>query len=311
MGYFQPRVVYPTLNTTKDHSIIRYIGNRIKYQNKNFLCAVTGQTGVGKSWACISMAEIYSKMYDIEFNPEDHVISSLKEMLLLITGKEVDKKIRFGSVIVFDEPQVEANATSWQSEMNQALRQLISTFRNQRLAVFFATPFLSMIDKQSRMLFHGDFKVEGFDKTTKLTTIKPRFIEYVKEMDKFYRKRLIVQTAVAGKKVHEFEKLGIWKVPKASDALLDVYEAKKKQFTDNLNKKLLNTILLNEKQNDSKNKNEEFMQILKMYETIGENYIEMSLAFPHLNIQTLKNLIWIIKKSKNKVQARRITPISQ
>ena len=209
------------------------------------------------------------------------------------------------------EPQVEANATSWQSEMNQALRQLISTFRNQRLAVFFATPFLSMIDKQSRMLFHGDFKVEGFDRTTKLTTIKPRFIEYVKEMDKFYRKRLIVQTAVAGKKVHEFEKLGIWKVPKASDALLDVYEAKKKQFTDNLNKKLLNTILLNEKQNDSKNKNEEFMQILKMYETIGENYIEMSLAFPHLNIQTLKNLIWIIKKSKNKVQARRITPISQ
>jgi hypothetical protein len=50
-----------------------------------------------------------------------------------------------------------------------------------------------MIDKQSRMLFHGDFKVEGFDRSTKLTTLKPRFIEYVKEMDKFYRKRLIVQ----------------------------------------------------------------------------------------------------------------------
>lgn len=256
-------------------------------------------TGSGKSWSCISMAEKYSKMFDIPFNPEDHVISSLKEMLLLITGKDVDKKIMFGSVIVFDEPQVEANATSWQSEMNQALRQLVSTFRNQRLVVFFATPYLSMIDKQSRILFHGEFKVDGFDRHTKLTTIKPRFIEYKKDSDKFYYKRLICEYAVEGKKVREIEKLGVWHVPKASDHLLEVYEKKKKEFTDNLNKKLLNQILLTERQTEGKNKNEEFLQILDFYNKHGENYIEMSQAFPHLNISTLQKIVWIIRKSKN------------
>lgn len=42
MGYFRPKVVYPVAGTDRKDSIIRYIGNRVKYQNKNFLCAVVG-----------------------------------------------------------------------------------------------------------------------------------------------------------------------------------------------------------------------------------------------------------------------------
>ncbi|GAI81262.1 unnamed protein product, partial [marine sediment metagenome] len=115
-------------------------------------------------------AEEYAKMFNIEFNPEDHVISSLKELLLLITSKDLEKKVSFGSVILFDEPQVEGNARNWQSEMNKALSQLISTFRNQRLIILFATPYLEFIDKQSRILFHGEFKVLGYDRNTQITS---------------------------------------------------------------------------------------------------------------------------------------------
>ena len=46
----------------------------------------------------------------------------------------------------------------------------------KRLIVFFATPYLEMIDKQSRILFHGEFKVLGYDKNTKVANIKPRFL---------------------------------------------------------------------------------------------------------------------------------------
>ena len=47
------------------------------------------------SWGCLGIAELYSKMFGIEFEPEVHVISSLKELLLLITSSDADKKIKF------------------------------------------------------------------------------------------------------------------------------------------------------------------------------------------------------------------------
>jgi len=306
MGYYQPIVIYRNPNEKRVNSIIRYIGNRVQRSNKNFLCAVVGSTGVGKSWSCLTMAEIYSKMFNIPFIPDVHVISSLKELLLLITNKEVEKNIQFGSVIVFDEPQVEGNARNWQSEMNQALSQLISTFRNQRLVIFFATPFLEMIDKQSRILFHGEFKVLGFDRNTGVTNIKPRFLEYIKTKGDFYRKRLIIQFKTKDKEVMTITKLNIWKINKPSQSTIDVYEKKKKSFTDNLNKKLLNQIELSEKQEEGKNKSDELFKVEELFDKYGENYIAMLKEMPHLSPFSLEKYVFFIKKSRNLTNKRRI-----
>src|SRR3990167_998882 len=48
MPYFQPLVIYRNPKDNREHSIIRYIGNRILKQNKNFLCALVGTGGMGK-----------------------------------------------------------------------------------------------------------------------------------------------------------------------------------------------------------------------------------------------------------------------
>ena len=298
MGYFQPLGIYRNPEEDRKNSILRYIGNRVNSSNKNFLCAVVGQTGSGKSWSCLGMAEIYANMYGIPFNPEYHVISSLKEMLQLITEPEETRKIKFGSVIVFDEPQVEANSRSWQSEMNQALSQLISTFRNQRLVVFFATPYLEMIDKQSRILFHGEFKVEGYDKNTNLTKIKPRFLEYNKSRGDFYRKRLIIQFKVDGKTSMNVSKLHLWHVTKASEETIRIYEQKKKKFTDDLNKRLLNQIELSEKQSEGKNKSEELFKVGELYDQYGEDYYKILESMPHLSPFTVEKYLQFIKKTK-------------
>lgn len=295
--YFQPQVVYRDPDENKENSIIRYIGNRIKYQNKNFLCALVGSTGSGKSWSGLSIAEHYSKMYNIPFDPNIHVISSLKELLLLITNKDVDNNIKFGSVIMFDEPQVEGNARNWQSEANQALSQLISTFRNQRLFVLFATPYLEFIDKQSRILFHGEFKVLGFNKGTGITKIKPRFLEYNRKIDDFYRKRLIIQYATHDKPVLTTKKLGFWHLERASKPTIDIYEDKKKKFTDELNKKLLDKIEMGEKQNESKNKAEEFNKIKELYLNYGEDYDKILQEMPNLTAFSIEKYIQFVKKS--------------
>ena len=238
-GYFTPEVHYKNVKTDRSNAILKYIGSRVLNNNKNFLCAITGQTGAGKSWAGLGMCEMYSKMYGINFDVEVHTIHTLRQLLSLIKNKELEKKIEIGTPLLFEEPQAtDGNARNWQSESNKMLSVLLSTFRNQRLVVFFTTPFLSMIDKQSRMLFHAEFKIAGFNKQTKTTKIMPRFIEYNGDMEKFYKKKLIVHFAREGKRTFGREKVSMWEIPMASEPLTKQYEAIKARFSVDLVNKL-------------------------------------------------------------------------
>lgn len=301
--YFQPKVIYRDPNEERKHSIIRYIGNRVLRNNKNFLCALTGQTGAGKSWAGLRICELYSEMFGIPFNPAVHVISSLKELLVLITSKEVSKNIQFGSIILFDEPQAEANARDWQSETNRALAQITSTFRNQRLIVLFATPDLNFIDKQSRILFHADFKVLGYDKNTKITKLKPRFLEYNKTIQDFYRKRLIIKYAVPDKPVLNSIKLNFWHIDVAKKETIDIYEAKKKKFTDDLNLRLLKSMELKEKEVEGKDKNSEFRRVVELYNQYGRDYLKISEEMPHMSPLTIQRYLQLAI-STEKIRAK-------
>ena len=297
MGYFQPKVIYRDPETNRKNSILRYVGNRVLRNNRNFLCAVVGATGSGKSYSCLRMAEDFCEMFDIKFDPKYHVISSLKELLLLITEPKETRKIGYGSVVVFDEPQVEGNSRSWQSDINQALGQLISTFRNQRLVVFFALPFIEMLDKQTRILFHGEFKVEGFDKNTNIATIKPRFLEYNKNKGDFYKKRLIVEYKDKGKTSMTHSKLGLWHIPLASKHLIEAYEEKKEAFTDNLNKKLLNQLEMAERQTEGKDKSNELFKVGELYKRYGEDYYAILKEMPHLSPFTVEKYLQFVKKT--------------
>lgn len=303
--YFRPKVVYPDPKETRENSILRYIGYRVLRNNRNFLCSITGATGSGKSYLGLALCETYAKMHGLDFDPKVQVISSLKELLQLITGDALGGKLKVGSPILFDEPQTEANSRSWQSEVNQAFNSLMSTFRNQRLVVFFALPYMEMIDKQSRILFHGEFRVEGFDKTTKITTVKPRFLEYNKNKGDFYIKRLIIEYAVEGKKKRGRTMLGVWKVPLASKEVVDVYEEKKKKFTDDLNRKLLAQLELKDQALQSKNKNEEFKKLVELYKQYGEDYVKLTEFMPYLNVNTLRMYLYLIKKSFKHVKPQR------
>jgi hypothetical protein len=224
----------------------------------------------------------------------------------LITRKDIDKLIQERSVIVFDEPQVEANSRNWQSEINQAFSQLISTFRNQRLVVFFATPYLEMLDKQSRILFTGEFLVEGFNENTKITTVKPRFLEYNKNKGDFFRKRLIVKYKSTEKEVLTTTKINRWHVPIASKNIIDIYEQKKKKFSDDLNIRLLNQIELSEKQAEGKNKSDEFNKVRELYDKYGEDYEKIIEIIPYLSPFAIEKYIYFIKKSRKLVIERKV-----
>lgn len=298
--YYQPTVIYRNPEDDRKNSILRYIGNRVLTTNKNFLCFITGKTGDGKSWGGLAICEDYSKMFGIPFDPRIHVIHSLKQLLELILNKKLEKNIQVGTPLLFEEPQVQTSADEWQSELSKMLTTLLSTFRNQRLVIFFSLPFMNMIPKKSRTLFHAEFKVLGFDKTSKMTTFKPRFLEYNENLDMFFKKRLLVMYKVDGKRKLMKKKLGKWKVEKASDEIIDAYEAFKTDMTNKINKELYEKILESEKEEDVTKKSQDFIKISELYNEVGENYVKILKEMPYISPHYLENAIKLLKRANKR-----------
>lgn len=292
---FSPQIVYKDPKVTRKNSFIHYFANRVLNNNKNFLCAVTGQTGSGKSWLSGSISEIYSELYEIGYNPKIHILFDIKELLDLINRPDIDEVLPPGSIIMFDEPQVSVNARDWRAESNQILSTLTSTFRNMRLIIFFATPVLEFIDKQSRILFHAEIEVLGFDKTRNMTSCKPRFLEWNGRKGEFYKKRLIVKYPVEGKNSMNWYHLQTWEVPRPSLKWIDIYEAKKIAFTKRLNRELKQQY---EYQQSQANKGRDLVRLIDLWEEHGPNLRIFARELPHLSPYALERLVAMVRKQK-------------
>lgn len=305
MARFQPVVDYEEGSTEdKKLAAIKWIANRVHNNNKNFLCCITGQTGSGKSYTSGSIAEIYSRVTGVTYNPEHHVVFSFTEFIKLINSGELGGKLEVGSVITFDEPQVSINNRSWQSQINKAFNSLVSTFRNLRLVVFFATPYMEFLDLQTRTLFHANFEISGIDKYNKVTILRPYFLEYNPTESKFYRKFLDVRYKPDDKSRKVTKNLNEWKVPLPSKEWIEVYERKKKEFTTTLNKKLEKDITKEEGveeghiERKARARAQLFQDLAKVYDEVGEDYLEISRRFPQLGPETLYKAVVLVKKSK-------------
>lgn len=216
----------------KVNSWVRWMVGRTMKQNKNNLISVIGQTGSGKTYTAISICEIMSKMDGVPFGI-DNVVFSLRELMNLINSG----KLKRGSKIIFDEPQVSISAREFQSEANKVFNYLLSTFRHRNLSLFFCTPFETLLDKNSRRLFHARFETISINRNNNTCRIKPRFIEYSDFKTDAYRKQLIVMYKDEDGR-NKSQKLFYWDVPKPSKELIEQYEKKKLEFTNNLNKNI-------------------------------------------------------------------------
>lgn len=201
---------------------ISYIKQRIR-NNKNFLGFISGQTGSGKSYSSLRIAE--------ELDPEfsiDRVVFNGRELMAMINSGTMNK----GSVIVFEEIGVELNAKNWQTVTNKMLNYLMQTFRHRNFILIMNSPYLDFVDSSTRKLFHAEMRTVGIDPDKKQVRLKPHLIQYNSRIKKFYYKRLKVVTA-QGKVPVDF-----WKVDMPSKELRRAYEDKKTEFTDRLNREI-------------------------------------------------------------------------
>lgn len=206
-----------------DYSWIKYIQTRIR-NNKNFLCITTGPTGSGKTWSTLAICE----MLDPDFDEERIIFRGVDLMALINSGK-----LKRGSVILWDETQIDLNNRNWQSMLSKMLNYLLSTFRHRNIVLFFTSPYADYIDSASLKLFHANFETVKIDKTDNTVVIKPKQLVYKTEYRKFHKPFLKVKSPIG-----RMLKVKRWKVPKASQWLLKRYEEKKLTFTNALNKEI-------------------------------------------------------------------------
>lgn len=120
-------------------------------ENRNVMAAFVGSPGYGKSWAALAEAERLDPTFNI-----DRVAFSNPEFIHIIKSEDVPK----GGVIIYEEVGVELGHLDFMSSANKAVNFVLQTFRYKNYIVFFTTPALNLVSKNSRQLFHVIFNMQ-------------------------------------------------------------------------------------------------------------------------------------------------------
>ncbi|MBN1385383.1 hypothetical protein JW968_00205 [Candidatus Woesearchaeota archaeon] len=149
----------------------------------------------------------------------------------LING--VDKKLKRGAVIIFDEIQVSMSHLEYQTLQAKVLNYVFQTFRHKNFILFMTSPHFSFINASLRKLFHARMETISIDPKKKQTTLKPMLIQVNQKTGVVYEKYLRVYT-----EQHGVIPLKSMKIHLPSPELLEAYEAKKDAFTRSLNESI-------------------------------------------------------------------------
>lgn len=212
--------------------MVKYLPNYIKSRvdkNQNYVLLFVGQTGTGKSYAAMSLAEEVDPNFNI-----NRIVFSAEEFINILNQ---DEELVRGSVIMWDEAGVGMPAREWYSISNKVISYVVQTFRVRGYILIMTTPSLKYIDSQIRSLFHGigesiDPSVYGgsFGWIKYMHLVHdPKegktFMQYPVILDEHNRPRKL-----KGRTVRHGNML----FPKPSEELIVDYEIKKKDFTDSL-----------------------------------------------------------------------------
>ncbi|MDY6986413.1 MAG: zonular occludens toxin domain-containing protein [Candidatus Thermoplasmatota archaeon] len=208
-----------------------YYNNRIFKQNKNWLAVVCGETGSGKSYSALKMAEMCDPSFNVNrviYTPEDFM-------------SVLDTRLKSGNIIIWDEAGVGLPAREWYSISNKAIDYVLQTFRHENLGVIFTTPSFSFIDVQARKLFHSYFETQFINYNAGYVRLKWLLIQDNPRLNKIYYH---YPKHVKDGRTITISRVNIYK---PSDKLIKAYEKKKKNYTRALKENTKETIASSQK----------------------------------------------------------------
>jgi hypothetical protein len=200
------------------NKFVNRIRARTRFQNKNWLAIICGETGSGKSYSALSFAKLIGGKVFIVFTP--------LEFLQLLNNQKLSK----GDVIIFDEAGVGMSSREWYSVQNKLLGTILQTFRNMNVSVIFTTPNLSFIDVQARKLFHCYMETSYINYEEEEAYLKVYDIQVNSRLDKLYYKK----PKFSDDQGRIFT-MGHLVLDKPDEKITEYYENKKTEYTQRLN----------------------------------------------------------------------------
>lgn len=196
-------------------------------QNKNFVAGVVGETGSGKSWGALRLAEAVDPTFGI-----DQVAFHIDEFLELVNGDEHGS----GSMIVFDEAAVEASHQRWYDDANYLFQTVLQTWRHQNRGALFTMPELDKLSKPARSRLQAYIEMVDIDQHAGVSKAKYQRVQTNPRTGKNYYKYPRLRWHGATKKWK-----GIRLTPPSKE-LREAYEKKKESFTDDLNQSAIDAL---------------------------------------------------------------------
>lgn len=215
--------------------LIQYIKDRVEKRNKNFIMLFVGATGSGKSYSALRLAEMLDDSFDI--NRVCFKAKSFMNCINSLVECSERGEIIQGKVILWDEFGVEHNAREFMTISNRVINYFFQTSRHLNLIVIMTVPLLSFVDSATRKLSHSVAEMQGINTKDKTASVKVKMFQVNalsgKEYPKYLRYRKNNKQFVCKK----------FKFHMPSKELIEAYEKKKKEFTKQLNKEIMNKLL--------------------------------------------------------------------
>jgi len=148
--------------------LYRTTWNDVYFREKSAGFIILGQTGSGKSWLGLKIANDLDPTFAA--NLEKRIVYTAEEFIQLVAYGNLKR----GNVVIFDElgHAEGADSRASMSRSNRLLSGVVSTYRQMGLIVIWILPTLTQLDKNIRMVsITGYFKILGIDYKRKQTRV--------------------------------------------------------------------------------------------------------------------------------------------
>jgi len=178
----------------------------------------------GKSYQDLRRAELW---YQYQFNkpfPPENICFSVGALMKRLSSGELKR----GEILIFEEAGANLGSLDFQTKISKVFTYVLQSFRSLNIGIFFNLPYLSMLNKQARMLIHVHAITAGIDEKKKVAKSKIFFLQVNQKSGKVYSKYLRAKVRGKTRTIKRFT----YNLP--SEELRKIYEVKKFKSVNDL-----------------------------------------------------------------------------
>jgi hypothetical protein len=154
-------------------------------ENKNVIMCTIGRTGSGKTYSNLRMLELWYQFCFKKPFPREHICFTVRQVLELLQSD----KLQPGDVILWEESGKSMGSLDFQSKIAKVFNAVLQTYRKRRVSLLTNLPYLSMLNRSTRMMINLVLNTVDIDKQNKEVIIKPLWLQWNQFTGKCYKRK--------------------------------------------------------------------------------------------------------------------------